>query len=709
MVRSSPKHWLFSTVCLGFLLSAIALLLFLPSISYELVALDDPAYIADNALVLNGLSWQSIRAAFTPGIAAAPMYMPLLWISYMVDVSLFHATPVQPWGFHLTNVILHAANAFLLYALLFAIVKKPWSAFFCAALWAIHPLRVESVAWVTERKDVLSGLLALLSVAAYAWGNRGATSRRCNRLGFSLSLGFFTAGLLVKPSIVPLPLLLLGLDIWPLRRLAETSARGRRIIMLFLEKIPYLLLAAGLALMTVHSHRTIGALSATPAWRHLLLVPIHYGFYLLKTVVPTELGPLYPLVQFTWLRWVMSVGVLLTLTGGAWRLRKNAPQVLAGWFWFLTAFLPIIGFFGPVGVHSVADRFTYFPALGLSLLLIPMGTDQDRRARRLLYFVAGGIVLFLSASTSQLLPNWQSNDRVLARVAQTTPDHPALRHVHILHQLQRDGDFGAARVVLEDALRADPRNVELMATLALCIHEEEGTDAALAFLASLPKNSMPRGEQAFQMAMYSFLGGAFEQALLHVDNARNLLAQTDVAQNNLALLGMAAAFENGDMPRALTYARKLPPYRDRVQIVLEDLLPLHGYHWSLGARNEAWAFFKRLLAAHPARGDLFNNIAWLLATAEWSPAPPQEIVELARRALEQAPEPHPVLLDTLAVTYANAGKYAAAVSTVQRALELVPDIPARASFRRDLLSRQKLYQNRIPYREEAAARLWLNR
>ena len=401
----------------------------------------------------------------------------------------------------------------------------------------------------------------------------------------------------------------------------------------------------------------------------------------------------------------MSVFVLLALTGGAWRLRKNAPQVLVGWFWFLAAFLPIIGFFGPVGVHSVADRFTYFPALGLSLLLIPMEAGQDRRIRRLLYFAACIVVVFLSASTRQLLPNWQSTERVLARVAQTTPDHPALRHVRILNQLQHDGDFGAAHAVLEDALRADPRNVELLGTLALCIHEEEGAGAALAFLASLPKESMPRGEQAFQMAMYSFLGGAYEQALSYVEDARNLLAQTDVAQNNLVLLGMAAAFDNGDMPRALTYARELPPYRDRVQIVIEDLLPLHGYHWNLGARKEAWTFFKRLLAAYPARGDLFNNIAWLLATAEWSPAPPQEIVELARRALELAPEPHPVLLDTLAVTYANAGEFSAAVSTVQRALELVPDIPAQAKFRRDLLSRQKLYQNRIPYREEAATRL----
>ncbi|MDY0146076.1 MAG: hypothetical protein RBS84_08850, partial [Kiritimatiellia bacterium] len=150
------------TPFLGVLLFASTLALFSPSLSYELVPVDDVTYVTENMLVLTGLSPQSIRAAFSPGNATAPMYMPLLWISYMADVSLLNASPTHPWGFHFTNVLLHALTASLLFALFAVWCKKPWLAFFWAAVWAFHPLRVESVAWVTERKDVLSGLFCLL-------------------------------------------------------------------------------------------------------------------------------------------------------------------------------------------------------------------------------------------------------------------------------------------------------------------------------------------------------------------------------------------------------------------------------------------------------------------------------------------------------------------------------------------------------------------
>ena len=178
----------------GFLLFVLVFALFAPSLGYELVQADDTAYIVNNALVRNGLTPEGIRAAFSPANAAAPMYMPLLWISYMADVSLFRASPSHPWGFHFTNVLLHAVNALLLYGLLLALCKRPWSAFFCAVLWAIHPLRVESVAWVAERKDVLSGFFCLLTVAFYAQANRPPA--RWRPVPYLAALGAFSAGLL---------------------------------------------------------------------------------------------------------------------------------------------------------------------------------------------------------------------------------------------------------------------------------------------------------------------------------------------------------------------------------------------------------------------------------------------------------------------------------------------------------------------------------
>jgi tetratricopeptide (TPR) repeat protein len=703
-----PTSLSFRMVFPGFLLFVLVFALFAPSLGYELVQADDTAYIVNNALVRNGLTPEGIRAAFSPANAAAPMYMPLLWISYMADVSLFRASPSHPWGFHFTNVLLHAVNALLLYGLLLALCKRPWSAFFCAVLWAIHPLRVESVAWVAERKDVLSGFFCLLTVAFYAQANRPPA--RWRPVPYLAALGAFSAGLLTKPALVPLPLALLCLDIWPLGRMSS-GPRLRRAFHLTLEKTPFILVAAAVAGMTILGHRNVGALDPAPLWRHALLVPIHYGFYLFKICWPAQLGPLYPLIAFSWMRFIAAGILLAVFSFWAWRIRSSRPQIGIGWLWFLLLFLPIIGFFGPVGVHSVADRFTYLPALGLSLALLPTGAPRaaSPRQRAGLALVAVGLLVALAALTLTLLPHWATSEQLFARVAALTPDHPATRNVQILRQLARDGDFATAQAELERAFAAAPQDVEILSSLTLCIHAQQGPDAALAFLENQRPTAEPLvGEWALQMAQYSFLGARYDETIAYAEQARLHLAPTDVGQNNLSLLEMAAAFEKGDAAAALDYAQRLPPYRNRDRIELADLLPLHSYHWQLGLRRDAWAYFQRLIESSPDRGDLLNNIAWLLATAEWSPVAPRQTLEWAKRAQALAPGPHPALLDTLAAAQANAGDFDAAAQTIRQALELVPNIPATDTFRRNLQTRLKLYQNKIPYREEAADRLWQN-
>jgi len=200
--------------------------------------------------------------------------------------------------------------------------------------------------------------------------------------------------------------------------------------------------------------------------------------------------------------------------------------------------------------------------------------------------------------------------------------------------------------------------------------------------------------------------GSYDEALDYVEEARRRMPQNDSGQNNLLLLGMASAFEQGDTAKAMAYARQNPHFHNRTEIQLEDLLPLHSYHWGIFLRRDSLAYFRRLVQAYPARGDLLNNVAWILATAEWSPALPQEVLAIAERAQALAPAPHPVLLDTLAVAQANAGDFEAAVHTAEQALALVPDHPQQARFRQQLQARIDLYRNRQPYREEAAARLF---
>lgn len=695
---------------LGLLLFALAFALFAPSLSYELVRVDDLAYVTHHTLVLNGLSPQALRSAFSPDPAVAPMYMPLLWISYMCDVSLFNASPTHPWGFHFTNVLLHAFNSVLFFLLLHALCKKPWRAFFFAALWALHPLRVESVAWVTERKDVLSGFFCLLSVACHVWAHRGKTG---GRIGPPLlSLGFFVGALLAKPSVVPLPFVLLLLDFWPLRRVEFTRTSLRRALpKRLLEKTPFFIAALAIAFAAIHGHQTAGALSHDSLWARSLQVPIHYGFYLSKIFLPTKLGPLYPLVAFSWTRFLVAGAILIVPSVWAWKLRLRCPHVGVGWLWFLIFFTPIIGFFGPVGVHGVADRFTYLPAMGLSIALLSLGRSPADPARRKPFaagraMAAGGLLALLCMLTLRLLPIWRNSDRLFERIASLAPDHPATRNIRILGQLKLDGDFQSAQTALEQAFAAHPLDVELMASLALCIHERQGAEAALDFLDRHRPAANATGEWDLQMALYSFLGAKYDSALRHVDQARRQLSPNDAAQNNLLLLGMAAAFEQGDAAAALAFARELPPYRSHAEIALLDLFPLHSYLWDLGLRRDALAYFRRLVQAHPGRGDLLNNVAWLLSTSEWSPAPPQEAIELAQRAQALAPAPHPVLLDTWAVALANANDFEKAIQATRQALELTPETPPNTAFRRNLQARIERYRLSQPYREEAATRLW---
>lgn len=692
---------------LGLVLFVITFALFSPSLSYELVPVDDVAYVTDNTLVLTGLSPQSVRAAFSPDNATAPMYMPLLWISYMADVTIFNASPPHPWGFHFTNVLLHALNATLLFMLLAAWCKNTWWAFFWAAVWAVHPLRVESVAWVAERKDVLAGLFCLLCVGSYVWANRKTSGARTGP--YLLALTAYVCSLLVKPSVVPLPVVLLLLDIWPLRRMAFTWAARRKLPRLLLEKTPFFAAAAAIALATLRHHHAVGALSSSPLWARCLQVPIHYGFYLGTLFLPLRLGPLYPLIAFSWPRFLIALVVLLIVSLWAWKHRIQCPQAGVGWLWYLIFLAPIIGFFGPVGVHSVADRFTYLPAMGLSMALLSLWSASaggSRLVRMARVGAAGALLALLGVLTLRLLPIWQNGDRLFARISHIAPHHPAIQNVRILRQLKQDGDFQSAQTALELALAAPPHDIDIIGSLALCIHERQGAEAALDFLTHHRPTAAPAlGEWEFQMAMFSFLGAQYDSALAHVQQARHLLPANDAVQNNLLLLGMATAFAQGNQVNALAYAQLLPPYRSLTDVALPDLFPLHAFHWNLGLRRDALAYFRRLIHSYPDRGDLLNNVAWILATAEWSPAPPAEAIEIAQRALALAPAPHPVLLDTLAVAQANAGNFAAASRTTRQALALIPDTEPHANFRRNLLLRLQQYQKQKPYREATATRL----
>lgn len=603
--------------------------LYAPSIRYPLVPMDDETYITNHSIVRNGLTAEGLRTAFSPDNRVAPMHMPLLWVSYMADTTFWGATPEHPAPFHFVNVLLHTFNALLVYALLLACSRKPLPALLGALLWALHPLRVESVAWVTERKDVLSGFFGLLSL--WAWSRAHAAPEAsakaalpCHFGGvFSmLSLAAAIGAMLTKPSMVPLPLILLLMDIWPLRRVTFGQAGWRRRFLgLILEKTLYFAAAAWAAWQTLQGHEAFHSLTTLPWTLRLASVPVHYAFYLWKSLWPFRLSPLLPMITVSWLRLAVSLGFLGLLGAGAWRERVRHPQVAAGLAWFVLWLIPVIGWTGPMGVHSVADRFTYMAGIGLSLTLLEIFPRTPREKIRTGATVGG--LIFYAILTAHLLPIWSGGGPLFARILAITPNHPAVLPITALDTLQATGDFATVRGQLEPLFLQAPDNTDLLSTLAICHYGEDGAAAARDWVeAHRPHDATRLSEWEFQMATYSFLAGRYADAQAFAASAQKKFPPEDLVQNNLRLLQMAAAFRAGDTETALAHARTLPPWKTAVRVTDADLYWLYADHWERGLRRDARAAFHDLLSRPDATPpDIQACIRDILANAAWGIEP----------------------------------------------------------------------------------------
>ena len=703
----------------------LVFVLFSPSLRFELVDLDDITYVANNSAVLDGFSASTLRQAFSLDNPTATMYMPLLWVSYLLDVDGLGATPARPWGFHFTNVLLHSINSALLFGLLLGLGRRPGLAFFLAALWALHPLRVESVAWVTERKDVLSGLFALLALGTYVRmatrpRQAGQAPVRPSIPRLAAALFFFACGLLVKPALAPLPLVLLLLDFWPLRRFEFSAPALRQAApRILLEKIPFFLLAGLAASGTVWGHHVVSGELQVSLGLRLLTVPLAYGFYALKTVLPFQLSVLVPYFSLWFPPPVLkslaaaATVVLVALTVWAWRSRQRAPQWLVGWLWFLAMLLPVCGLV-PIPTNDVADRFSYLPAAGLSIALLALARPVPgvSGTRRGFHFVGATVVLLvLSVLTLRQLPFWRNTDTLYSRILEVFPRHATALKNRAAQLMRATGDFRQANELIDRALQAEPRHWEAHFAKAQCLAELEGPAAAQRHLLGIvpPTSRFTHAYWRRDLARYALMLGQPEDALRHVDQALPLLPPHDLSRLPFVLLGMAAAFEQGDETRALAFARQFPPYAQKTSLELADLLPHAIFQWVAGYRRDAWGFFQRLAQTYPDRPDLLNNIAWGLSTADWSPAAPREVLELATRLSGLVSPPHPGILDTLAAAQANAGDFDSAIRTLREALALFPanPDPNLAAFKERLTARLALYERHVPYREDAFTRMYV--
>jgi len=465
------REYLKLYICL--ILSLLILLVYWQIQYFDFIIYDDPNYVQDNEQVKQGLTWAGILWSFSTTHAAN--WHPLTWLSLMLDTHIFG---VQSGGYHWTNVMFHLVNSLLLFLIFNRMTGSIWRTGFVAAIFALHPLHVESVAWITERKDVLSTFFGFLTIGAYIYYTEEPNVRR-----FLMILLFFALGLLAKPMLVTIPFLLLLLDYWPLARYKSGKMTGygesRKNTMgnngvpplishpmlgwkwLLVEKTPLFMMSIVSGIITLYAQRTGGALATLEKFSladRLANALVSYAAYLGKMVFPCGLALLYP-HPHTWplAKVFLSGFTLLLITMLVWRRNNSRGYLKVGWLWYLVTLLPVIGIL-QVGNQAMADRYTYIPLIGPSLIIAWEAAAQFnnwRYGKCVLSSIAAVIIIILSLLTFRQVGLWQNTETILNNsIINTNGNHEAFNNLGVFLMIK--GQYKQAIAYLENCLSINP-------------------------------------------------------------------------------------------------------------------------------------------------------------------------------------------------------------------------------------------------------------
>jgi tetratricopeptide (TPR) repeat protein len=581
--RGHESPFLSLLVCLG-LLVAVAIV-FAQTLRFEFVNFDDKAYVYQNLQVRKGLTWQGFTWAF--GQFHQYNWHPLTWLSHMADCQMYQ---LWPGGHHLTAVLLHAATVVVLFLVLLSMTGRRWPSAGVAALFAIHPLHVESVVWVAERKDVLSGLFFVLTLAAYV----GYVRRPLSVARYLLVVLCFALGVLAKPMLVTLPFVLLLLDYWPLRRWKSAS-----LVRILLEKVPLVLMAAASCVVTwLAQQGSIKPLDRFPLVDRIANALVSYAAYLIQFFWPSGLAAQYPYVNSQPL-WTVaaSIGLLVTISAVAVASRRRFPYVLVGWLWYLGMLVPVIGLV-QVGDQARADRYTYLPLIGPAIALAWATADFARTAaRRQLCGIASAAALAaLTVAAWRQVDYWRDSEALWTRARSCTRDNwLALTNLGGLRA--KTGRLKEAIADFEAALEIKPDLALTHNYLALALVE--------------------RGE--------------FEAAFTHYQKALDIDPDYAEAHNNFAFA----------LGRAKNYKLSFQHFDDALRIRPDYAEAHNNYALTLqnaGQYNAAIEHFRKALDIWPADAEACNNLGGLLyVTGNRDAAKLDEAISYLQRALELKP------------------------------------------------------------------------
>jgi len=451
---------------------------------HEFINFDDPLYVTNNPQVKGGLTAKNIVWAFST--THASNWHPLTWLSHMADVQLYG---LNPRGHHLTNVTMHVLSTLLLFLFLAQVTTAPWQSLFVAALFALHPLHVESVAWVAERKDVLSCLFWMLTLLLYARYVKNPGRKR-----YLLVLLCFAAGLMSKPMLVTLPLVMILMDYWPLNRFQSGSlpqdAHGflssySPLPGLLKEKLPFFALSVLSALVTVYAQKAGGAMKSTDVIPLVIRAEnalVAYARYIEKTLWPHDLALLYPFPSSMPLWQVLASCVLLVIVSlVVIRLRGRHPYLIVGWLWFLVTLVPVIGLV-QVGGQSMADRYTYIPLIGLFIMAgwaVPDLLRDLRHHSAILAILSCAAILTLSVATWGQLGYWKDNISLYRHTLDVTTNNYLILNNYGIALADR-GEVDAAIQAYNDALRIWPKSATVHVNLGAALANQGRFQEAIA-------------------------------------------------------------------------------------------------------------------------------------------------------------------------------------------------------------------------------------
>jgi protein O-mannosyl-transferase len=683
------------------LLALVTIGLYWPVTSHDFVSFDDTDYVTANAHVQGGLRWASLGWVLTN--LDVGLWHPLTWVSHMLDCQWFG---LDPGWHHATSLLLHALNTVLLLLVLHRMTGAAWRSTVVAALFAVHPLHVESVAWVAERKDVLSTFFVLLTLWAYTryaqksvvssslapqqalrttdYGLRtaGPVSRFTLHVSllYLLALTFFALGLMSKPMVVTLPLILLLVDYWPLRRFGPSTLNSQLSTLgrLLLEKLPFVMLSVLTGWITFHAAKGIGSLPSTaqfPMKDRIANVILSYAGYLGQTFWPRQLAVYYPFPA-TFSAWSVA-GAALLLAGisvaAIWLLGRR-PYVAVGWLWYLVTLLPVIGLIQLAG-YSHADRYTYVPLIGVFVGLTWGACELTQRWRHrvLALSLAGGAAIALSlALTREQISYWKDSE-ALYRHAVAVTDNNSTAHNCLGNALELKGQTDEAIRQYQEALRIKPGYAQA--------HNNLGNALAST--------------------------GRTNEAIHHFEEALRLNPDFVAAHYNLG----CALGQKGQLAEAIRQ------YQEALRLnpaSFQPYLPLAELLLRAGLLRDAAFHLEQFLRTCPrvrleapdsptgaAVSVVLNDLAWLLATCpQADQRDGARAVRFAERACELTQYRRTRMVGTLAAAYAEAGRFPDAVTTAEKAIAL-----ATAAGDQVLLARNRqlleLYRAGRPYHEPA--------